>query len=72
MLNATKSLRIKDLEKWWSWRELNPRPQAFVEQIYMFSALFLISLSASRRRTLCRSPVPFDLTFCQGTRQTAS
>lgn len=25
MLNATKSLRIKDLEKWWSWREFkNP------------------------------------------------
>jgi len=26
-------------ENWWSWRELNPRPQAFVGQIYMFSAL---------------------------------
>ncbi len=26
--------------KWWSWGELNPRPQAFVGQIYMFSALF--------------------------------
>ncbi len=25
--------------KWWSWRELNPRPQAFFEQIYMFSGL---------------------------------
>ena len=24
---------------WWSWRELNPRPQAFVRQIYMFSTL---------------------------------
>jgi hypothetical protein len=24
---------------WWSWRELNPRPQAFVRQIYMFSVL---------------------------------
>ena len=24
---------------WWSWRELNPRPQAFVGQIYMFSVL---------------------------------
>ncbi len=25
---------------WWSWRESNPRPQAFAGQIYMFSALF--------------------------------
>jgi hypothetical protein len=25
---------------WWSWRELNPRPQAFFGQIYMFSVLF--------------------------------
>ncbi len=25
---------------WWSWRELNPRPQAFVRQIYMLSVLF--------------------------------
>ncbi len=24
---------------WWSWRELNPRPQAFTGQIYMFSGL---------------------------------
>ena len=24
---------------WWSWRDLNPRPQAFFEQIYMFSGL---------------------------------
>ena len=26
--------------EWWSWRELNPRPQAFIGQIYMFSDLF--------------------------------
>jgi len=25
---------------WWRRRELNPRPQAFLGQIYMFSALF--------------------------------
>lgn len=25
---------------WWSWRELNPRPQALFGQIYMFSVLF--------------------------------
>ena len=28
-----------DFGYWWSWRELNPRPQAFVGQIYMFSVL---------------------------------
>ena len=28
------------LGKWWSWRELNPRPQALFGQIYMFSVLF--------------------------------
>jgi len=25
---------------WWSWRDLNPRPQAFFEQFYMCSHLF--------------------------------
>ena len=25
--------------KWWSWGDLNPRPQAIFEQIYMFSGL---------------------------------
>ena len=29
-----------DFTLWWSWRELNPRPSAFIEQIYMFSGLF--------------------------------
>ncbi len=24
---------------WWSWGDLNPRPQAIFEQIYMFSGL---------------------------------
>ena len=24
---------------WWSWRDLNPRPQAFFEQFYMCSRL---------------------------------
>ena len=28
-----------DFTLWWSWRELNPRPQAFFGQIYMFSGL---------------------------------
>ena len=27
-------------EVWWSWGDLNPRPQAIFAQIYMFSGLF--------------------------------
>ena len=27
------------LGEWWSWGDLNPRPQAFFGQIYMFSGL---------------------------------
>ena len=27
------------LDEWWSWGDLNPRPQAFFGQIYMFSGL---------------------------------
>ena len=27
------------IDNWWSWGDLNPRPQAIVEQIYMFSGL---------------------------------
>jgi hypothetical protein len=27
------------LDKWWSWGDLNPRPQAFFGQIYMLSGL---------------------------------
>jgi len=37
IVNAkTKSLQ----GVWWSWGDLNPRPQAFFAQIYMFSGLF--------------------------------
>jgi hypothetical protein len=28
-----------DASVWWSWRDLNPRPQAFFEQFYMCSRL---------------------------------
>jgi hypothetical protein len=31
--------KSRDLYEWWSWRELNPRPQAFFEQFYMCSRL---------------------------------
>lgn len=57
---------------WWSWRELNPRPQAFSEQFYMFSGLFWISPPASRSRTLRKQPVPLCLASGQGTRPEAS
>lgn len=33
-------VRVWRYPEWWSWRELNPRPQAFFGQIYMFSGLF--------------------------------
>jgi len=28
-----------DHSRWWSWGDLNPRPQAFIAQFYMFSDL---------------------------------
>ena len=31
-----------DFDKWWSWRESNPRPKAFVRQIYTLSWLIWI------------------------------
>ena len=57
---------------WWSWRELNPRPQAFYEQFYMFSGLFWFSPPPSRSRTLRKQPVPYFLAPDQGTRSEAS
>ena len=57
---------------WWSWRDLNPRPQAFFVQFYMCSRLIWISPSASRSDTLHTRPAPFFLTPSQGTRSDAS
>ena len=57
---------------WWSWRELNPRPQAFNEQFYMLSDLFWISPNGSRSRTLSVQPAPYFLALPQGTRRGAS
>ena len=53
---------------WWSWRDSNPRPQAFSEQFYMCSVLIWISPPVPRRRTLHRLPVPYFLVLTQGTR----
>ena len=40
-----KPTRVKGwlLGEWWSRGELNPRPSAIIEQIYMFSCLIWIS-----------------------------
>jgi len=54
--------------EWWSWRDLNPRPQAFFEQFYMCSRLIDVSPSAPRSDTLCTQPVPSFLAAHQGTR----
>ncbi len=37
---------------WWSWGDLNPRPQAFFVQFYMCSRLIWISPDPSRSGTL--------------------
>ena len=63
---------VGTLDEWWSWRDLNPRPQALFGQIYMFSGLFWISLPGSRSRTLPWAPVPLSLASTQGTRVAAS
>ena len=42
MLGAPKKNPTSELvgfSIWWSWGDLNPRPQAIFEQIYMFSGL---------------------------------
>src|SRR3569832_2598533 len=48
-------------ERWWSWGELNPRPQAFLSQIYMLSDLIWFSPLLSRSRTLQEPPAPYCL-----------
>jgi hypothetical protein len=58
--------------RWWSWRELNPRPQAFSEQFYMFSDLIWFSPPSPRSRTLRGQPVPYFLVPDQGTRSETS
>jgi len=46
---------------WWSWGDLNPRPQALFGQIYMFSGLIWVSPPVSRSHTLHRTPAPYFL-----------
>lgn len=61
-----------DFGYWWSWGDLNPRPQIFLAQIYMFSVLFCISPCKPRRRTLIAGPAPLFLACAQGARKQAS
>jgi len=57
---------------WWSWGDLNPRPQAFFAQFYMCSRLICVSPDASRSDTLRIRPVPYFLVHSQGTRKQTS
>ena len=59
-------------DEWWSWGDLNPRPQAFFEQFYMCSRLFWISPPEPRSGTLPRTPATLDLTVRQVARRTTS
>jgi len=75
MATQQKKGRIREnpaLVVWWSWGDLNPRPQAIVAQFYMFSDLIWISPPASRSRTLHRPPAPLNLAAAQGARTAAS
>jgi hypothetical protein len=60
------------LGKWWSWGELNPRPQAVFVQFYMRSRLVCVSLTSSRSDTLRSKPVTLRLALYQVTRCGAS
>jgi len=51
---------------------LNPRPQTFLAQIYMFSGLIWVSPPVSRSRTLHRTPASLDLAPGQDARPEAS
>ena len=57
---------------WWSWRDLNPRPQAIFGQFYMCSRLIWILSITPRSGTLSDEPVPLNLANHQGTRWSAS
>lgn len=57
---------------WWSWGELNPRPQAFFEWFYMLSRLIEFSFKRLRSGTPPFKPVTLRLTPRQVTRRDAS
>jgi hypothetical protein len=47
--------------KWWSWGDLNPRPQAFFAQFYMCSRLICVSPLQPRSGTLKKKPAALSL-----------
>jgi len=57
---------------WWSWGELNPRPQAVFVQFYMLSQLNCVSPDEPRSGTLNIRPVTLSLAIHQVTRWAAS
>jgi hypothetical protein len=57
---------------WWSWGELNPRPQAFFEWFYMLSRLIEFSFKRLRSGTPPSKPVTLCLAPRQVTRRDAS
>ena len=57
---------------WWSWRDLNPRPQAFSEQFYMCSRLIGVSPVMLRSGTPHNQPAPLNLVRHQGARRHTS
>jgi len=57
---------------WWSWRELNPRPQAIFVQFYMCSRLIWVSSNQSRSDTLLIQPASYFLAPHQDARCDAS
>jgi len=57
---------------WWSWGDLNPRPQAFFGQFYMCSRLVCVLSVMPHSDTLHTGPVPYCLVPRQGTRRRTS
>ena len=57
---------------WWSWGDLNPRPQAFFEQFYMCSRLVWVSPWATHSGTLCPRPATLRLSPSQVARNEPS
>jgi hypothetical protein len=60
------------MRNWWSWRELNPRPQAFFEQFYMCSRLIGFSFTVLRSDTPHHEPASLNLVEYQETRHSTS
>jgi len=60
-----------DFGYWWSWAELNRRPQAFFSQIYMLRVLIWISPQYPRKPTLILPPAALNLAPTQAAQVSA-